>query len=123
MVRGYEKYSPCEALTAAMMVATMSKTWSANMAIPVRTMKAIGSSRKINMSDKMKITAIMSMYSVKDNWKLSTSLPCLSTNADSSFFISQTMSGPIMLPKGMTKPQKFNRWQSMAMFFSVESGT
>ena len=45
-------------------------------------------------------------------WKFNASLPWVSTLGLSDFFISQTMSGPRIFPKGNTKPAKPRAWHN-----------
>jgi len=44
-----------------------------------------------------------------DNWKLRDAFPFTFTHDDSSFFVSQQISGPITPPKGKKKPAKADR--------------
>jgi len=93
--RGYLKSSPLAALTLAIIIhTTLSVPSTTIIGIPI-IMKQSGIARTI--------------YSSMDNWKLIEFLPFKLTQADSSLFDSQQISGPKIPPKGKKKPAKAER--------------
>jgi hypothetical protein len=109
IIRGYLNSSPFDALTLAIITQTTLRVPSTIIiGIPI-IMKHKGKARKI--------------YSSIDNWKLIAFLPFIFTQADSSLFESQHISGPIIPPKGKKKPAKAERWHNMAQFLSFSDNT
>lgn len=92
---GYLKCSPFAALMLAIIIQiTLSVKRTNTIGKPIM-IKHKGMDRNI--------------YSRIDNWKLSEALPFMLTQADSSLFDNQHISGPIIAPKGKKKPAKAER--------------
>jgi hypothetical protein len=95
ITNGYLKSSPFAALTLAIMIQiTLRVTSIIIIGIPI-IMKHKGIARTI--------------YNSIDNWKFREFLPFRFTQADSSFFDNQHISGPIIPPKGKKKLAKADK--------------
>lgn len=101
---GYLNLSPFEPLMLAIIIQTTFRTpKNAIIGIPI-IIKHKG------------ITS--TIYSSMESWKFNDAFPFSLTQADSSLFDNQQISGPMIPPNGKKKPANAERWQSIAQFFS-----
>jgi hypothetical protein len=105
ITNGYLNLSPLAAFTLAIIT---------QITLRVISIKRIGNPIIMKQSGILR-----TIYSSIDIWKLSEFLPFSFTHADSSFFDSQQIRGPIIPPNGKKKPANDERWHNIAQFLSV----